>query len=144
MRSRSAARSGQNTFGEKKEMDKLTAVLASLAVLSLATERITEAIKGLPFLNKLLATEQQEKSKEEIRKAAIHILAIAVGTTLAYMTRDQLSTALGIKFDSFLICLVYGAMASGGSGFWNSVLDVARQFNKQKQLVTEELKKRAV
>jgi len=31
-------------------------------------------------------------------------------------------------------------MASGGSGLWNSALDIAREVNRQKQLVTEQLK----
>ena len=124
-------------------MNTLTMVLTFLAVLSMATERITEAIKGLPLLSTWLAVEKTDAHKEEFRKAAIHIIAIAVGAALAYLSRDQLAAVIGIKFSGFWASLVYGAMASGGSGFWNSALDIAREFNKQKQLVTDELKKKA-
>jgi len=119
----------------------LTTLFGFLAALSMATERITEAVKGLPFLSAWLAEEKTDSQKEEARKAAVQILAIAVGTALAYLSRDQLSAAIGLKYSGFWACLIYGAMASGGSGIWNSALDIVREFNKQKQLMTAELKK---
>jgi hypothetical protein len=131
-------------------MDQLTTLLGFVATLSVATERITETIKGLPFLSPWLAVEKQSGSKaEEFRKAWIHILAIAVGTGLAYLTLGQLPGA-GVSFVSvqnaqppnLTMCFVFGAMASGGSGLWNSALDIAREVNRQKQLVTERLKPR--
>ena len=121
-------------------MDKLTAFLGFLTALSLATERITETIKGLPVLSGWLAVEQKAASAEEFRKAALHILAIGIGTTLVALTLDQLSTAAGTKFSGPWVPLLFGAMASGGSGMWNSALDIVREVNKQKQLVTEKLK----
>ena len=65
-------------------MDKLTVLLGFVAALSLATERITETIKGLPFLSRWLAVEGKNgTTREEFRKASIHLLAIAIGTSLA-------------------------------------------------------------
>lgn len=124
-------------------MDKLTTVFAFLATLSLATERIAETIKGLPFFSRWLAVEKAEASSEEARKATIHVMAIAIGTFLAYVAREQISAAVGIQYGGFWPCLLFGAMASGGSGLWNSALDIIREVNKQKQLVTEQLKKSA-
>jgi hypothetical protein len=122
-------------------MDKLTSLLGFLAALSLATERITETIKGLPGLSRWLAVEKASGStSEQFRKACVHFLAIAIGTSLAGLTHDQLSAALGLPYNGFWAYLLFGAMASGGSGLWNSALDIVREVNRQKQIVTEQLK----
>ncbi len=124
-------------------MDKLTTLLGFMAALSLATERITETIKGLPGLSRWLAVDKASRSTaEELRKASIHILAIAVGTILARLTQDQLSASMGMHYGGFGAYLLFGAMASGGSGIWNSALDFVREVNKQKQILTEQLKAR--
>lgn len=122
-------------------MDKLTMFLSFLAALSLATERTTEMIKGLPILSLWFAVERKSGSTlEEFRKATIHIVAIIIGTGFAWLTRDQLSTALGMPSANFWIYLLFGAMASGGSGLWNSALDIVREVNKQKQIMTDKMK----
>ena len=71
------------------------------------------------------------------------MLAIAVGTFLASQTLDQFSLAFGQKVSGFWVPLILGAMASGGSGLWNSALDTVREISKQKQFVTDELKNNA-
>lgn len=122
-------------------MDKLTNLFGFFAALSLATERITEVIKGLPGLSRWLAVEQATGSTaEEFRKACIQIVAIAIGTSLSYLTQDQFSTAVGVHYSGIWAYLLFGAMASGGSGMWNSALDIVREANRQKQLMTEQLK----
>jgi hypothetical protein len=125
-------------------MNNLTSLLGFLTALSLATERITETIKGLPGLSLWLAVEKASGSTaEEFRKAFIHILAIAIGTLLAWLTKDQLSTAVGLYYSGFWVYLLFGAMASSGSGLWNSALDIVREVNKQKQILTEQLKSKS-
>lgn len=124
--------------------EKLTVLLGFLLALSLATERLTEAIKGVPLLSLWFASEKEGSTWEECRKASIQVLAIAIGTFLAYSTRDQLATALGITATGYWVYLLFGAMASGGSGLWNSTLDIVRQVNKAKEAVREEAKARAL
>lgn len=122
-------------------MDELTSLLGFVAALSLATERITETIKGFPGLSRWLAVDKPVGSTaEEFRKASMQVLAIAVGTILAWMTQDHLSTALGSQYSGFWPCLILGAVASGGSGIWNSLLDITREVNKQKQILTGQMK----
>jgi len=124
-------------------MEQLTSLLALFATLSLATERITELIKGLPGVSRWLAVERTVGSTaEEFRKASIHLLAIAIGTVLACLIQDQLSMVVSLPGGGFWICLLFGAMASGGSGLWNRVLDIVREVNKQKQALREQLKAR--
>ena len=91
----------------------------------------------------MLAVQRADGSTaEEFRKAFIHIVAILVGTILASMAQDQLSTVLGLSYSGFWVYLLFGAMASGGSGLWNSALDIVREVNKQKQIWTDRLKPR--
>lgn len=59
---------------------------------------------------------------------------------LACLAQDQLSTAMGMHYTGFWAYLLFGAMASSGSGMWNSALDIVREVNRQKQLLTEQLK----
>lgn len=118
------------------DMTKLTALLAFVSGLSVATERITEVIKGiLPWL-----TTEKKGTTEEVRKAIIHILAIVIGAVLASLSWGQVSGAIGSSTGTLGMYLLFGAMASGGSGLWNSVLDIVREVNRQKQLLTDTLK----
>jgi hypothetical protein len=125
-------------------MDKLTVLLGFLATLSLATERLTETIKGLPILSRWLAVEKASGSTaEEFRKASIHFVAIGIGMLLAAMTQDQLAAVMG-GHPGVGEFFLFGAMASGGSGLWNSALDIVREVNRQKQLLNEQLKTKAI
>jgi hypothetical protein len=63
-----------------------------------------------------------------------------VGTGIAYLTRDQLPAALGLAGKSPWLSVLFGTMASGGSGIWNSALDIMREINQQKQTVTAAMK----
>jgi hypothetical protein len=132
-------------------MDTITALLGFLAALSVATERITETIKGFPLLSKWLSTERtapagatpEETKKaaleEELRKATIHIIAIGVGTLLAWLVRTQLPAGFPIHITDLPTAVVFGAITSGGSAMWNSALDIVREVNKQKQLLTTQI-----
>ncbi len=103
-------------------MDKLASPFGFMAALSLATERITETIKAWTFLSRWLAVDKESGSTaEKLRKATIHILAIPVGTILASLTQDQLSTAMGMHYGGFGAYLLFGAMASGESGLASGV-----------------------
>jgi hypothetical protein len=113
----------------------LTNVLTAFAALSVATERITETIKGFPGLSRWFAVERPVGSMaEEARKASVHVVAIIVGMLLARTVGDSLP--LVNPDSSWWVFVMYGAMASGGSGVWNSALDIVREVNKQKQMIT--------
>jgi hypothetical protein len=121
-------------------MESMTTLFAFLAALSVATERITEMIKGFPGISSWLSVEKKESAPEEARKVVIHAVAIVIGALLAYMTADQAPASLGLKGGSVWLSVLFGAMAAGGSGLWNSALDIVRETNKQKQILTGKLK----
>jgi hypothetical protein len=120
----------------------ISTLLGLLAGLSVATERITEIIKGFPLFSKWLTTPKQDTRQEELRKAVIQIIAITVGTWLATLVKAQLATALHFQNANAVpipVCFLVGAMTSGGSALWNSALDITRQINQQKQALTAQM-----
>jgi hypothetical protein len=124
-------------------MEHLTSMLAFLAALSVATERITEMIKGLSgFLTgdgdkpNVLPNPKLERR----RKLAIQFLAVLIGSLLSWLTYGQLQKTLGLEGVTPAVCVLFGAMASGGSGLWNSALDIVREVNRQKQMISDKLK----
>lgn len=123
-------------------MDSMTTLLTLLLTLSLATERVTETIKGIPVVSGFLARKDLKGWEDELRKALIHIIAIATGTYFASQLSGQIAHLLSPTKDiplSWPIWLLFGALASGGSGIWNTALDLAREFSKQKELATQKM-----
>ena len=111
-------------------MDIISSSPALMVTLSMATEHVTDPIKGFPVLSSLLAHEGKAGSwQEEARKAAIRIMAIAVGTGLAYAAQGPIVSTLKLGSQpqgSWGLWLLSGSPASGGSGIWNSTLDVVQ------------------
>jgi hypothetical protein len=107
-------------------MDKLTTLLSFFAALSVATERITELVKGIPGLSKWFAVDQPRPLMEEFRKVSVQFVAILAGATVTYLVHEPLSRQLGVTDLPVYSYLVFGAMASGGSGIWLSGITGAR------------------
>lgn len=105
----------------------LSSFLTYIAALSMATERVTEFLKRIPWLSSLLSTPKQGTS-EDLRVIAVNLLAALVGTVLCHAFPAALQSA-GTgdgKEPSWFLCFGLGLLASGGSGFWNSALDTLR------------------
>jgi hypothetical protein len=97
---------------------KLTAIVGLLLALSIASERLVEIIKGLiPFLS----TTQHEKNAESRRCSVLQILAVLSGVLTAFLAKDYIPIEIANAAGSWSL-LGLGLLASGGSGFWNSVL----------------------
>lgn len=121
-------------------MNTLSNFLTIMVALSMATERVTEAIKGFPGLALLLSQEQKgHEYWEEARKAAIHVVAIGVGTSFAWGVHGPITRALNLDASTvpWALWLLLGGLASGGSGMWNSALDLVRTYNQQRQAVLQ-------
>lgn len=116
-------------------MDFLTPVLALLATLSLATERITEMIKNVPLWSAFLCKEQPDDRRESLRRLLVQGIAVTVGAVLTSQIPQAVQKAFGIE-PNWLLCLVVGAFASGGSGLWNGLLDISREIKKLKEQQT--------
>ncbi len=99
---------------EQSMSSALTLVLA----VSVAVERVTEILKQM-FPG--LATELANETSENRRRAALQLLAAAVGTVIAWFGGLQLGTHAGPS-----AWVLIGLMSSGGSAFWNHALDALR------------------
>jgi hypothetical protein len=103
-------------------------LLTYVAALSIATERVTELIKRIPWLSSFLSTRQTIKTREDVRVMAVHVLAIVIGMIICYYFPSALANVdpgAG-NHPSLAMCFGYGLLASGGSSFWNSALDTFR------------------
>jgi hypothetical protein len=99
-------------------LTELTALVSLIAALSIASERLVEIIKGLvPSLD----LQKKDLKEEGRRRALLQILAVASGIVTALLARDYVPTQLSDPSKGWSI-LGLGLLASGGSGFWNSIL----------------------
>jgi hypothetical protein len=118
-------------------LTKLSAVLSALAVLSLGTERLTEAAKNL--FPGWLAIDRPDPKQDAHRALWVKLIAIVIGTFMAHVT--GLAASLDLTKDSgWAVSFALGAMASSGSGLWNSALDIVRQINTRSQALTDTVK----
>ena len=99
-------------------MNGLSELVGFIISLSIASERLVEIIKGfIPALNQ---TDPNPK-REGIRRSLIQMLAVGSGILTAFMAKDYLPSEIS-KLSSNWNILGLGLLASGGSGFWNSIL----------------------
>lgn len=108
-------------------MDNLTVVVGFIIVLSIASERLVEIIKSfVPVLNKEIDVstdngKKREGKREGKRRSLIQILAVLSGIVTAFLAQDYLPQGITKPTNNFSI-FGLGLLASGGSGFWNSIL----------------------
>lgn len=90
-----------------------------LAALSVASERLVEIIKGaIPWLNE----EKKDAREEGRRQAVLHVLAAVAGIITALLASSAIKDMVPAAWSSMPGIFVLGLFASGGSGFWNSIL----------------------
>jgi hypothetical protein len=107
-----------------------SSIVAMLVILSVASERLVEIIKGfVPFLD----IEQTDRKKESMRKALLHILAILAGIATALLAMEALATYVPNNLNKTYGVVALGLLASGGSGLWNSILGYANEVKKLKK-----------
>lgn len=114
----------------------LTAVVTLILALSVASERLVEIIKGwIPSLDK----ENIDPAKEGRRRSILQVLAVASGMATALLARAYIPTEIAQPGNTWSF-IGLGLLASGGSGFWNSILTYVTKLKDIKKLETEEKK----
>lgn len=95
----------------------LTATVTLVLALSVASERLVEIVKGLlPWLDK------EWETHESFRRALLQVLAVIAGVVTAHLSAPYVPQSLSSPSAEGLSLVGLGLLASGGSGFWNSVL----------------------
>jgi hypothetical protein len=109
---------------------KIAAIVGLLVALSAASERVVEIVKGLvPWLS----DEGKTAYRERLRKMVLQILAVAAGIVTTLLARSAIPADLLPDSAGFAGLLALGLLASGGSGFWNSVLTYVLQVKNIKE-----------
>jgi hypothetical protein len=121
-------------------MENLTGIIAVLGALSLSVERVVEMIKNvIPFLSK------NQDVKEGWRRSALQLMSVVAGTGIAFAAKEQIqpllsnifNTQYDMKWHTFI---VFGLLASGGSGLWNQTLSIVEEVKKAKKNTAAALK----
>lgn len=95
----------------------LTAIVTLVLALAVAAERLVEIVKGVvPGLDK------EWPGHESRRRALLQVLAVVAGVVTAKLSAPYLPQTLSEPAAGGLSLVGLGLLASGGSGFWNSVL----------------------
>jgi hypothetical protein len=112
------------------DINTLYVVVSLLVALSIASERLVAIIKGLvPFLNQ----QNADPKKEGYRTAILQALAVVCGIVTTLLARPLIPSIIpGLNNLPGLLAL--GFLASGGSGFWNSVQAYLNQVKDIKKL----------
>jgi hypothetical protein len=119
------------------ELGNLSTLVSLLIALSVASERLVEIIKGvIPFLN----CTNDDPTKEGWRKAALQALAVVAGIITALLARSAIGESVPAVLNSTPGFLALGLLASGGSGFWNSILTYVNKVKDIKALEAKEKK----
>jgi hypothetical protein len=114
-------------------MDTLSNLVASMIALSVGVERIVEIFKGI------------FKSVNNAPAVLIHLLSTALGTSVALaIGPHNLASCFppstnGNSLTQIASSVLLGLMASGGSAFWNHVLDIIGAVKKVKETAANAL-----
>lgn len=102
----------------------LSTLCAEMAALSVAVERVVEVVKQMcgtwPVIG-LLFTPQKSQGRENVRCACIYLISGTIGGVVAAYT--SIGTQLLPHTNKYFADVICGALASGGSSFWNHTLD---------------------
>ena len=121
-------------------IDALPTIITLLIALSVATERGVEITKSLwPWLD----TEQVDKRGEGRRRAAVQFLAVVFGVLIASLTWPVIAEVLRVTAGAndgrdVSTILAVGLLASGGSGFWHSMLSYVTSLKTLKSAEVKE------
>ena len=105
--------------------DGLTQLLTMLALLSVAVERLNAIVINVVNLDERITNAKYNSAVKQG-------LAALFGAVLYYTSSGQHLAIIDQNFNSIIGPIIVGLLASGGSGFWNSVLKAVSSVSKPK------------
>ncbi len=118
------------------DLTDLSMLVTLLVALSVASERLVEIVKGfVPFLNQ----ENTDAKMEGIRKSVLQFMAVVSGIITAFLTWPVIrNEGTLVPLGSWPGVFALGLLASGGSGFWNSIQTYVNKLKDVKKLQVED------
>lgn len=119
-------------------MDKAQMLVTVLVTLSMASERLVEAIKGLlPWLN----MAKESEAADGPRRSVLLFLSFGAGVLSAFLGRDLIHGAYP-DFDPNNVWSIVGLgiLSSAGSGFWNAILTYLLKLKDLKEIAVQKAK----
>lgn len=121
-------------------LTNLPTVVTLIIALSVATERFVEIVKGVvPWLSQ----ERPDPREEAKRRSALQFLAVVGGVIVSALawpvTRQIIPDVQQVS-----LVLALGLLASGGSGFWNSILGYVTNLKNLQDATVQQVKKGVV
>lgn len=96
----------------------LPTIITLLVALSVATERFVEIVKGMFWQ---LQDHKEDPRLEAQRRMRLHLLAVAGGIGVTALALPVVTEVMP-SGRHWLTVVALGLLASGGSGFWNTIL----------------------
>ena len=119
---------------------ELTVIIGLLVSLSIAAERLVEILKNaIPPLRVAFP----DKNKEAKRQCVLQLLAVGAGLVSAWLASPAIGGILPEKWASPGTIVALGLLASGGSGFWNSILSYVYQVKNIKKEALQQMQEPA-
>jgi hypothetical protein len=118
----------------------LYALVGFIAALSVASERLVDITKGfIPALN----TKNINETQEAKRQTYIQLLAVICGIGTSLIAWPITHQILPLNYwPNWFVIVALGLLASGGSGFWNSIQSYLKLVKDLKSLAAKEEKQR--
>jgi hypothetical protein len=98
--------------------DNLPTLITLLIALSVATERVVEIVKGFFWQ---LNEAREDPRLEAKRRFWLHLLAVGGGIAVTLAAWPAVREVVPGTGDWTMVAAL-GLLASGGSGFWNTIL----------------------
>ena len=124
-------------------MAVLENLLTLMIGLSVATERLVEIFKGvINYFTPYLEEPKTDKREERTRRVILQSIAVAAGIGTALLARLAFDADLPAPMRTISGTIICGFLASGGSGFWNSILTYILKVKELKDQKIVQLKPR--
>jgi hypothetical protein len=105
--------------GTAANFQNLPEIITMIIALSVASERLVEIVKGVwPWLDQAKSNPRSEAR----RKSAVQLLAVVAGIVVTALTWNLVGAVIAPGRAPFWSVLAVGLLASGGSGFWHTIL----------------------
>jgi len=105
--------------GTATSFQNLPEIITMIIALSVASERLVEIVKGVwPWLDQ----ERPSRTSEARRKAVVQVLAVVAGIVVTALTWNLVGAVIAPGKTPVWSVLAVGLLASGGSGFWHTIL----------------------